>query len=249
MFKTSQIKTKISEKDILSLSFAGLTVFSLLIGFTSHMSARSCSNLAKGATKATLVQRPDGSSFLADPKPSNYREPLVVRNYVKKWVDHTFDLSGELQIGEQKIVDQGIELWGRKVPTNVVSGSYAWSANKRKAFVQAYMDGGLVPKDYFREKGSTTQEVEIEVLGSAELVDPEKQIFSVKVIATISEHDEDGRPTGKVDFWRQDVFVASAPIPPKKPDAKSIYQQLSYEWRKEGLRIDKTNPLSFNEYD
>lgn len=242
MLKKSQIRTKISERDILSLSFVSLTIFSLFVGFISYISARSCSNLAQGATKATLVQQIDGTSFLADSKPSNYREPLVVRNYVKKWVTHTFDLSGELQIGEQKIIDQGIELWGRKIPTNVVSGSYAWSANKRKAFVQAYLDGGLVPEDYFKSNGSTTQEVEIDFLGSAELVDPEKQIFSVKVIATISEH-EDGRPTGNVDFWRQDVFVASAPIPQKKPDAQSIYQQLSYEWRKEGLRIEASNPF------
>ncbi len=242
MFKANQIKAKISEKDILSLSFAGLTIFSLFIGFMSYLSVRSCSNLAKGATKATLVQQPDGSSFLAEPKPANYREPLVVRNYVKKWVEHTFDLSGELQIGEEKVVDQGIELWGLKVPTNVVSGSYAWSANKRKAFVEAYVSGGLVPEDYFKSKGSTTQEVEVDFLGSAFLVDPQKQIFSVKVIATISEH-EDGIPTGKVDFWRQNVFVASAPIPQKKPDAQSIYQQLSHEWRKEGLRIEAAEPF------
>ena len=243
--KSKQIKLKLGERDILALSFAVLTLCFLILGTASYLSARSCSRLAKGGN-ATLVQQLDGTAFIANSKPPNYRDPLVVRRYVGSWVAHTFALSGELDISEkQKIADQGIVVEGRRIPTNVLSGAYAWAANKRQEFIQAYMEEGLVSKDYFNHS-STTQEVEIDELGQAQLIDEEKQIFSVNVVATISKH-QDGQPTGKVQFYRRKIIVASIPIPLQKPAANaSIYQQLSYQWRKEGLQIQEINPLSFN---
>lgn len=243
--KKNQIKPKYSEKDILSLSFAGLTLFSLVIAVSTYLSAQSCSRLAKGA-KATLIQQLDGEAFIANPKPANYRNPVMVRRYVGNWVAYTFSLTGELNVsGGQKISDQGLNLDGQQIPTNVISASYARAANKRKAFVQAYLQEGLVPEDYFYD-APTTKFVEIDSLGDAQVIDEKKQIYAVNVVATISEH-QNGKPTGEVDFYRRQIIVASIPIPQQKPSANSnsIYQQLSYQWRKEGLQIQEINPLSF----
>ena len=245
-----QISIKIGERDILAISFAGLTLFSLVVATASYWSGRSCVRLAKGAN-ATLVQQPDGTAFIANPKPANYRDPLVVKRFVGNWIEYAFTLSGELDIsGQKKIDDRGIVAWGMRIPTNVISSAYAWSANKRKEFIEAYLTEGLVPEDYFTESSSTstTIEVEIDSLGQAKLIDEKKQIFRVNVVATLSKHSN-GTPTGEVDFYRKTITVASIPIPQKKPSANdSIYQQLSYQWRKEGLQIQEINPLSFKEY-
>lgn len=241
--KTKPINLKLGERDILALSFAGLTITFVILAFGSFLSARSCSSLAKGAN-ATLVQQPDGTAFIANPKPPNYRDPLMVRRYVFDWVVYTFTLSGELDILGKKIADRGIVVEDSRIPINVISGSYGWAANKRKEFVEAYIQEGLVPEDYFSSSGGSTSVAEIDFLGQAELIDEEKQIFSVNVVATISKHQE-GEPTGEVDFYRRKIIVASIPIPQEKPNANdSIYQQLSYQWRKEGLQIQEIQPLT-----
>ena len=247
--QSRQIKVRIGERDILALSFAGLTLCSLLITAATWWSARSCSLLEQG-DRATLVQQLDGTAFIANPKSANYRDPELVRNYVNNWVGHTFSLSGEFNLGgKQRLKDRGLEIGGQQIPTNVVSGAYAWSANKRQAFIKAYLQEGFVPEDYFaNDIRRVTQEVEIDSLGEARLIDEEKQIFSVNVIATISKL-HNGKPTGEVDYYRRKILVASIPLPQKKPNQKdSIHQQLSYQWRKEGLQIQQINPLTFKEY-
>lgn len=246
--KSSQKKVKLGEKDILSLSFAGLALCFTILTTASFLSARSCSRLAQRATSATLVQQLDGTAFIANPKPANYRDPKVVRNFVGQWVAHTFSLSGKLEISpNKKIPERGIIIEGKRIPTNVISGSYAWAANKRKEFIEAYMAEGLVPETYFSENNSTTQEVEIDSLGQAQLIEEEKQIFTVNVIVTITKH-LNGQPTGEVKFYRRKIIVDSIPIPLKKPEADdSIYKHLSYQWRKDGLQIQEIDPLSFNE--
>ena len=241
-----KIEIKLGERDILALSFAGLTLVFLVQVAASYLSARSCSHLAKGAD-AVLVQQPDGTSFLANPKPPNYRDPMVVRNYVHKWVTHTFSLPGSLATsGDKKVIDSGVFMGREKVPVNVVSGSFALTAKKRSKFVQAFANEGWIPEDYF-SSSPTTKLLEIDELGQPQLIDKKEQIYAVNVVATVSSYKE-GEPTGEVDFYRRKIIVAPIPVPQKVPDENApIYEQLSYQWSKEGLRIDKINPLSFRE--
>ena len=244
--KIRKNKAKIGEKDILALSFAGLTLFALVVALSSFFSARSCSRLAKGAN-FTLVQQLDGTAFVASPKVANYRDPKIVRNYVNNWVTYVFTLNKNLsRAGDKQVFDQGIVVKGQRIPTNVVSGSYAWSATKRDGFIAAYLKEGLIPVNYFNDESLTTQEVEIDSLGDAQLIDEEEQIFTVNVVATVTRY-ENGKPTEDVNYYRRKITVAAIPIPQKKPDANaSIYQKLSYQWRKEGLQIRTIETLSFN---
>ncbi len=245
MLKLPKITLTLGEKDVLALSFAGLTFVFIILGAASFISANSCARLARGE-KATLVQIEDGTAFIASPKPPNFRSPKVVQNYVRNWVKHTFSLSGDLSVSGETVSDFGLTVEGKRIPTNIISGAYALPANKRKDFIEAYMKEGWIPEDYFSSE-RTIQEVELERLGEAQIIDEEKQIFSVNVVATISRY-KSGKPTGEVDFYRRKIVVKSIPIPLQKPGTSaSIYQQLSYFWRKDGLQISHTNPLSFDE--
>ncbi|WP_036488298.1 hypothetical protein [Myxosarcina sp. GI1] len=245
MSKLPQVRrVNIGEKDILALSFAGLCLMFFALAGSSYLSARSCSRLAKGAD-TVFVQQPDGTAFVANPKSPNYREPLVVRNYVSKWLTYTFSLSNNLTTKtDSKVVDRGIYIDGQQIPTNVVSGAYALAANKREKFVSAYVAEGWIPEDYF--SGDSTTQLEIDELGKARLIDEEKQIYAVNVVATVS-HLRNGQPTGKVDFYRRKIIVAPIPIPQYPPAQNaSIYQKLSYQWKKEGLQIKDIEFLSFD---
>lgn len=245
--RIGQKRVKIGEKDILAFSFAGLTLFALAVATASFISARSCSRLAKGAN-FTLVQQLDGETFIANPKPTNYRDPKAVRNFVNKWVTHVFTLNKKLgRVGNKEVLDRGLLEKGQRIPTNVVSGSFAWPATKRDGFIAAYLNEGLVPVNYFSGEANSgsIQLVEIDSLSDAKLIDEEKQVFTVNVVATVIRY-KNGKPTGDENYYRRKITVGAIPIPQKKPDVNaSIYEKLRYQWRKEGLQIRTIEALSF----
>lgn len=231
-------KIVLGSKDLLSISFIALAVcFGMLTLITSKF-ASSCSVLAK-AEKPTLVQKTDGEAFIANPMPANYRDPDVVRRYVQTWIDRTFTLTASNELQDVK---QGISYAGRTIPPNLLSVSYALPANKRREFIKAYVDEGWIPENYFT--GNSSQEVELEQLSQAELIDNPKQIYTVNVIATISRY-LDGKPTGEVEFYRRKITVAPIPIPQTEPKGRATFsQRLSYLFRKDGLQIISITPLS-----
>lgn len=243
MKKFPQIK--LDERDILAISFAAIAIAWFAQVGVSYWFSRSCNQLATGSR--TFVQEIGGNAFVAEPKHPDYRDPAVVKNFVKNWVTILFTWSGQLAgaSGKEPIRDPGVPLAsGKKVPTNAANAAFAMTASRREQFLESILAEGWIPEDYFSGDPTTTV-LEIDELGEPLLVDPDRQIYSVKVVASIANY-RDGQPTGKVDYYRQEVIVAPIPIPQTAPAPNaSIYEQLSYEWRKRGMQIQETNPLPF----
>lgn len=242
-------RIKLDERDILSISFFIIAFAWLAQVGVSYLFSRSCSTLANGPS-ATLVQRPDGTAFVAEPKPPDYRDPAVVRNYVENWVTILFTWTGKLATapGKEPILDRGVPIAdGQKVPTNAANAALALPSSMRESFLETLITEGWIPEDYFSGEPTTTA-LEVEELGQPILVDPQRQIYNVKVVASVNYY-RNGKPTGKTNYYRREIVVAPIPIPKKPPDASaSIFEQLNYEWRKRGLQVKNANPLLLSSY-
>lgn len=191
----------------------------------------------------TFVQLPDGSSFVGEPKPANYRHPQTVKQFVEDWVTTAFTLTGTLGDGEDALPDKGIPVPGvGTVPTNAVNASFGYVDSGRQAFLKNYMQEGWVPEDYFSAEPTTTT-VYLDEVSEPMLIDPDRQIYSVKVVASVNQTNEDD-PVGQVKYYRKELIVTSVPIPRAAPgENASILEKLAYEWRKRGLQIVRGNPL------
>lgn len=208
---------KLDERDILAISFFAIALAWLAQVGVSYLFSRSCSLLANGE-RATLVQRLDGTAFVAEPKHPDYRDPAVVRNYVENWVTVLFTWTGQLASapGKKPILDRGVPISdGQKVPTNAANAVLALRASIRENFLENFISEGWIPQDYFSSEPTTTV-LEIEELGQPILVDPQRQIYHVKVVASVNYY-RNGKPTGKTNYYRREIVVASIPIPKKLP--------------------------------
>ena len=189
------------------------------------------------------MQLPDGSSFVGEPKPANYRHPKTVKQFVEDWVVTAFTLTGTLGDGEDALPDRGIPVPGvGNVPTNAVAASFGYIDSRRQDFLKNYVEEGWIPEDYFSADPTTTT-IHLDQVSEPILIDPDEQTYSVKVVASVNQIFEDD-PIGKIDYYRKEIIVTSIPIPRVAPgEDASILEKLSYEWRKRGLQIVDANPL------
>ncbi|MGL5924047.1 MAG: hypothetical protein ACRC32_14155, partial [Chroococcidiopsis sp.] len=189
-------KIKLKEDDILPVSVAILAgsqvvqVLALLIlTFSLYVLAKQ--------PQPTLVQRNDGTAFVAEPQPQNYREPEVIRQFVKDWTTLQFTWSGKLPStsGKATIKDEGIlvntsfaigekqgsydaktffENSDTKVPTVAYQSAFLLPDFERQPFLQL-LAKDWIPKDYFSSNPTTTV-LNFDFVGEPQLIDRERGI-------------------------------------------------------------------------
>lgn len=243
---------KLNRTDILPISCLSFIVISLttssyviykINSFEQNM------NLLAETIPATLYQTGDGEVEMARQYPEHFRREELVKKYVRRWIEEQFTWSGIISSQNRSKRDPGVEIDARKypgiiVPTAAYRASFAFPYQQQKSYLK-YLADNWVPNNYY-SKTPTVTHMEIQELSPVkklEIKTKNKAFYSIRITAILKEYNS-SVPTGNYREWKREVIVVSIRPPINKPGANStIYEKLSYRWKRYGLEIYDIQPF------
>ncbi|MBE9229405.1 hypothetical protein IQ264_28780 [Phormidium sp. LEGE 05292] len=237
--RTKPAKIILDSKDILPLCFVGLTAFSCLSFLLILFVGFKVNQLA--ARKTTFVQMIDGKTVLVSEQDYLYRQPEVIREVVRQWVDLTFNWDGV--IPGTKELDKGRNIGnGKRVTTNAYFGSFLIQPGPqgfRQAALQSLAE--ITPSRVF--SGQVRSKMVISYLSAprqTRIGEWEVDMVATRVLVNLP-----GGADEEIPFNRT-ITLQAVDIPsPPTSDASALEQQL-YQIRKAGLEITKITEFTPN---
>lgn len=211
----------------------------LLLGFCLVWQIGNNATLANRRT--TLVQLQNGDATLAEAKNANHREPEVILETAKMWLEMTYGKSSVLPNGKR---DLGIRISGssqRKVPTPTYRASYLLPQGYRTVFLEEFA-AKFIPDRYFEGRGNYTSIVRIWDAYIVPEGNPEDG-WNVEIIATVIDliGDREVRETPvSLSLTLQSVVPNVRPYGGNDP---SELRQAIADLREAGLAITSIEPL------
>ena len=130
----------------------------------------------------SLVQMADGSGIAVQAKPSSYRDPKIINQFINEWLALALNWDNKIIGADGKeIKDKGLPVEGSIVPTGPVVASYAMAddfgqqwllsiVNDKKYPISRYMDGAesrlIVPKYISEPKELGPGLYQVDVVGA-----------------------------------------------------------------------------------
>lgn len=217
------------ENNILAICFIALALLTGGLFLTVLFIALRLNHLANRET--TFVQLNQGEAIYATEEEVNYRLPSVLKNFIKTWLQLTFNWEGTIPGTEEN--DPGFRISGDRVPLAAYFGSLLLEPEFGKAFLPELaqnLPAGIL-------NGETRQVLIIEYISEPRKIGDrswEVDIISTRIITNFTTGTDE-----RIPFNKTFTLTATVPQQPTFAEDSGVFERKVYDLKAAGLQIEK----------